>query len=103
MSKIRVTSAAEHDLTNIWLHIGENNPLAADRVFESAQLTFNRLSETPKIGKAFDSKRPKLNGIRFFPIQKYPNYVVYYREIDNGIEIIRVLHARMLKEGRLNG
>ena len=29
------------------------------------------------------------------------NYVVYYREIDNGIEIVRVLHAHMEKERRL--
>jgi len=101
MSSIRVTPAAENDLVNIWLYISEDNPLAADRLFEAVQSTFENLSEKPKIGTVFESKRIKLKGIRFFPIGKYHKYIVYYKEIDKGIEIIRVLHARMLKEGRL--
>lgn len=101
MSSIKVTPAAENDLTNIWLYIAEDNPLDADRVFQSARSTFNSLSEKPNIGKVFESKRIKLKDIRFFPINKYPKYIVYYREIDDGIEIIRVLHARMLMESRL--
>ena len=101
MSNILVTPAAENDLTDIWLYIAEDNPVAADRVFEAAQSTFESWSKKPKIGKIFESKRAKLKGIRFFPITKYPSYIVYYRGISSGIEIIRILHARMLKEDRL--
>ncbi len=101
MSNILVTPAAENDLADIWLYIAEDNPLAADRVFEEAQSTFNSLFEKPNIGKLLESKRMKLKGIRFFPINKHPKYIVYYKEVDNGIEIIRILHARMLKKGRL--
>ena len=101
MAGIIVTPAAENDLTDIWLFIAEDNPQAADRVFEAAQITFDSLLEQPKIGKIFESKRKKLKGIRFFPIGKYPKYIVYYREIRNGIEVVRILHSRMLREGRL--
>jgi toxin ParE1/3/4 len=102
MSNIIIRSTAENDLTKIWLYIAEDSPLAADRVFDAAQSTFDSLSEKPKIGKLFESKRKMLKGIRFFPISEYPKYIVYYREINNGIEIVRVLHARMLKENRLD-
>ena len=101
MAGIIVTPAAENDLTDIWLFIAEDNPPAADRVFEAAQMTFDSLLERPKIGKLFESKRKKLEGIRFFPIGEYPKYIVYYREIRNGIEVVRVLHSRRLREGRL--
>ncbi len=49
MSSILVTPAAENDLTEIWLYIAEDNPLAADRVFEAAQSTFDNLLQKPKI------------------------------------------------------
>lgn len=101
MAGITVTPAAEIDLESIWLYIAEDNPQAADRVFEAAQTTFDTLLEQPKLGKVFESKRKKLKGIRFFPISHYPKYIIYYRETSDGIEVIRVLHSRMLKEGRL--
>jgi len=101
MAAIIVTPAAENDLTDIWLFIAEDNPQAADRVFESAQTTFDSLLGQPKIVKIFESKRKKLKGIRFFPIGKDPKYIVYYREIRNKIEVVRVLHSRMFREGRL--
>ena len=101
MVNILVTPAAEIDLANIWLYIAEDNLQAADRVFEAAQTTFDSLLERPKIGKLFESKRKKLKGIRFFPISQYPKYIIYYRETTGGIEVVRVLHSRMLKEDRL--
>ena len=101
MASIIVTPAAETDLTEIWSYIAEDNPQAADRVFEAAQMTFDSLLEQPKIGKIFESKRKKLKGILFFPIHQFPKYIIYYRETSNGIEVVRVLHSRMLKESRL--
>ena len=34
-------------------------------------------------------------------ISKFQNYVIYYREHPQGIEIVRVLHAHMDKKKRL--
>ena len=101
MAGIIITPAAENDLADIWLFIAKDNPQAADKVFEAAQTTFDSLLEQPKMGKIFESKRKKLKGICFFPIGEYPKYIVYYRETSNGIEVVRVLHSRMLREGRL--
>ena len=101
MAGIIITPAAENDLADIWLFIAKDNPQAADKVFEAAQTTFDSLLEQPKMGKIFESKRKKLKGICFFPLGEYPKYIVYYRETSNGIEVVRVLHSRMLREGRL--
>jgi len=101
MASIIVTPAAETDLADIWLYIAEDNPQAADKVFDAAQGTFSSLLEQPKIGTVFESQRTKLKGIRFFPIHQFPKYIIYYRETSDGIEVIRVLHSRMLKESRL--
>jgi len=76
-------------------------PLRPIEFISPQRKTFEAIADMPGIGTAYRSKRAKLHGLRFFPLTQYPNYVVYYREIDNGIEIVRVLHAHMEKERRL--
>lgn len=95
------TPSAEEDLINLWVYIARDNPAAADQVYQAAEKTFKIIADMPGIGTAYQSKRAKLRGLRFFPITQYPNYVIYYRERDDGIEIVRVLHAHMAKDKRL--
>ena len=101
MPKIFIRPAAEADLVDIWIYIARDNPAAADRVYHAAEETFKALSAMPSLGVSYHSKRAGLRGLRFFPLTKFPHYVIYYREIKEGIEIIRVLHGHMDKHRRL--
>ena len=101
MTTILITPAAEEDLINIWLHIARNNEAAANHVYKAAESTFKLLADSPRMGTPYHPRRSRLKGIRFFPINKFHNYIIYYREQPTGIEIIRVLHAHMLKYTRL--
>ena len=100
MPNILITPAAEADLINLWVYIARDNPEAADRVYQAAEETFETLASMSGIGTPYQSKRARLRGLRFFPITQFPNYVIYYREYVDGIEIIRILHGHMDK-GRL--
>lgn len=101
MASILITPAAENDLINIWLYITRDNQDAADRVYLAAEKTFESILAAPRMGTLYQAKRPRLEGIRLFPVSKFQNYVIYYREHPQGIEIVRVLHARMDKKERL--
>jgi toxin ParE1/3/4 len=101
MFSILLTPAAENDLVNIWLYIVRDNQDAADRVDQAAEKTFEALLASPRMGTLYQAKRPKLEGMRILPISKFQNYVIYYREHPQGIEIVRVLHARMANKKRL--
>lgn len=101
MTAILITPAAENDLVNIWLYIAGDNSEAADRVYQAAENTFKALAATPRMGTLYRSKRALLEGLRYFPVNKFPRYVIYYRQCSQGIEIIRVLHAHMDKQRRL--
>jgi toxin ParE1/3/4 len=101
MAAIIITPAAESDLINIWLYIARDNQDAADRVCQAAEGTFKTLVATPRMGALYRCKRSQLEGIRFFPVKKFQNYIIYYREQPKGIEIVRVLHAHMDKKKRL--
>lgn len=97
MLSLFITPAAEDDLIAIWLYIARDNPTAADQVYEEAQKTMQNLVEMPCMGTSYRPRREKLKGVRFCPIGKFKKYIVYYRQQSQGIEIIRVLHARMDK------
>lgn len=101
MVSILITPAAENDLVNIWLYFARDNQDAADRVYQTAEKTFESLLAAPRMGTLYHAKRPQLEGMRFFPISKFQNYIIYYREHPRGIEIVRVLHAHMDKKKRL--
>ena len=101
MADILITPAAESDLVNIWLYIARDNSEAADRVYQAAEDTFKTLAAMPRMGTLYQSRRAQLNGMRFFPISTFQNYVIYYRESSQGIEIIRVLHGHMDRKRQL--
>ena len=101
MPSILITPAAEEDLINIWLYIARDNEEAADRIYQAAENTFELLADSPRMGTPYHPRRTQLKGVRFFPINKFHSYLIYYREQPEGIEIIRVLHAHMEKYTRL--
>ena len=101
MASILITPAAENDLVNIWLYIARDNQNAADRVYQAAEKTFETLLAEPRMGTLYQTKRAQLEKMRFFPVSKFQNYVIYYQEHPQGIVIVRVLHAYMDKKKRL--
>lgn len=87
MNQIRVSAAAKSDLEEIWLYIGRDNPEIADTFVSSILSRFAKLVAWPQIGR----HRKELSaGLRSSSIGRY---VVFYRQISDGIEIVRVLHG----------
>ena len=101
MPSVLITPAAEEDLINIWIYIARDNEEAADRVYEAAENTFELLADSPGIGTPYHPRRTQLKGVRFFPVNKFHSYLIYYREKQEGIEVIRILHSHMQKHTRV--
>jgi toxin ParE1/3/4 len=77
----------------IWNFVFKDNPAAADQILNDIDAKCQLLLERPEIGMA----RPEIGkGIRSFP---YRRYLILYRIIAEGVEIVRVVHgARDLGE-----
>jgi toxin ParE1/3/4 len=57
------------------------------------------LADAPTIGSSWETDNPKLTGLRVSAIRGFGKYLIFYRPIKNGIEVVRVLHgARNLKK-----
>ena len=87
MTQFRLSALAEEDLTAIWVYIGQYNEDLADSLIAQLGERFVMLSAFPNAGRSREDIRPDL---RSFAIEKY---VIFYRVIPEGVEIIRILHG----------
>lgn len=87
MPTLRRHPEAERDLIEIYLHISRDNSSAAEKLVRNINAKCETLARNPAIGRARPELRPDL---RSFP---YGAYIILYRAVDDGVEIVRVVHA----------
>jgi toxin ParE1/3/4 len=78
---------AELDLLDIWDYIADDSLDRADEFLDRIEGKLQVLALNPGIGRRREELLP---GLQSFPIG---NYVVFYREIKGGIDVLRVLHG----------
>ena len=87
------TAQADEDLIDLWAYIAQDNLDAADHLLDEFEKKFALLAGQPRLGAARSDIAP---GLRHFPVGRY---LILYREIDDGIEVVRVMHgARRLSD-----
>ena len=86
--RFRLSHAASADLDDIWVYVAqEGSEGAANRLIDSIAERFSILLQMPQSGRKRDEVR---SGLRSHPVG---SYVIYYREMRTGIEIVRVIHG----------
>ena len=93
MPRIIVKPRARIDLVDCYAYIGTRNHPAARRFREAAEATFEFLAERPGIGAPYDVDNPRLQGLRCSRVKRFRNYLIFYLPLEDGIDVIRVLHA----------
>lgn len=81
------------DLKDHFLFIGKDSLRTAQRFLRAAEKAFLRLARMPGLGSPWETQNPEFIGLRVWPIARFRNYLIFYRSTEQGIEIIRVLHA----------
>ncbi len=93
MKTVVFNPLAVGDLDEITRYIAQDNPMAAQQVREDIFDTSQQLAHEPGLGIRPRFSAPRFAGIRFIPSSRYPTYLVFYREQDNQIEVLRILHG----------
>ncbi len=87
MPRIVKHPQALQDLDDIWDYIAEDNPRAADSFIDKIESKCITLANHPEIGPRCETLSPAL---RFLAIN---SYLIFYHPLDDGIEVVRVLHG----------
>lgn len=87
MQSIRRTRESRRDYDDIWYYIALRDVAAADRLILHFDAALKTIVTAPQIGRKADEFAANL---RCFPVG---NYLLFYRPVVGGIELIRVLHG----------
>ena len=84
---IKFSAAVVEDLKDIWDYAAQYDENAAGRLIKQIQKKFILLRDNPHVGR---EQNQFLVGLRSFVVK---NYFIFYLPIDDGIDILRVLHS----------
>lgn len=87
MPRIIVTPSANQDFSAIALYLAEKSLDAAMNWIDGIDDTLELLARNPLLGEAVDHLD---QGIRR---HTYENYLLFYKPLDDGIELRRILHG----------
>jgi toxin ParE1/3/4 len=79
---------ALEDLSDISRHIAQDNPRAALNWLDEMEQLFSALAAYPRMGEQVRTRR-------FGVVRRFSqgNYVLYFRPLLDGVEILRVVHG----------
>jgi toxin ParE1/3/4 len=90
---IHRTDAALADLNEQAKYIPRDSPRAAIRFLAAAEASFQLLATMPELGQRQEFGRTELAELRAWQVRGFENYLIFYRPVEHGIEVLRVLHA----------
>ncbi len=85
MNRYILTAQAKLDLREIKNYIGRNNLTAARRFVEEFREQCQLIIKFPEMGRGYEELAPGLRGFGL------GNYIILYRQIQDGIEVNRLL------------
>ena len=87
MKRPHFSPTSRGDLNEIFDYIAGDNPRAAADFVSEAKQKCRMLAESPEIG----TPRGELaRSLRSYPLG---SYIIFYRPVEDGIEVVRVLHG----------
>ena len=87
MTRITRRPLAAADILDMWDHIAEDSIEQADRWVDKLDENFKLIATQPLISRA---RHELAADLRSFP---FGRYVIFYEQLDDGIDIVRVLHS----------
>ena len=87
MPRLLKRPEAENDLEEIWWFIAQDSPDSADKFLDRIQDSCLALVDFPKIGASREELKAALRS------QPVGNYLIFYFSLEDGVDIIRVLHG----------
>jgi len=84
--KIELSHEAEIDFLNSYNFYYDDSPKVADAFFKRINLAFEYIKQNPEIFPVV------YKSVRKYVVKKFP-FVIYYRIIDNLIQVIAIFHT----------
>lgn len=107
MSIVIKKPQALRDIEELAFYLGQVNRATGFRFLQKLEEAFEKLAGMPEMGSLWEFNNAALAGLRFWMVRGFRKHLVFYRPLDEGIDVIRVLHSsrdieRMLDDSEPN-
>ncbi len=92
-STITKTPQARRDLIDLADYIARDSLDTAERFLNAAEAAFHLLANSPELGTLCEFRNPEATGTRMWSIGGFENYLVFYRPLEDGVDVVRVIHG----------
>jgi toxin ParE1/3/4 len=94
MSRLHVRPGVDDDIFELAEHLIDRSEEIARRFVDAAQKTLKDIVRSPGLGGPKDfGDDPALQGIRSWRVEGFPNHLVFYRLVPDGVEVLAVFHG----------
>ena len=92
-SRLIIRPQADRDIDEIAEHIFETDPAAALRFLDNVYETMKKLASMPSLGSPCEFTSRAFANLRTWPVRKFKKHIIFFQPLDDGVEVIRVLHG----------
>lgn len=82
-------------------YIGRSSLDASDRLIAAVEAALKDLERMPGMGHMWESDKKRLRDVRVWSPKGFPNHLIFYRKIENGIEWLYFFHGAQDIRGTL--
>ena len=93
MTQVVVRPSAQAEIDDLAEWIARDNPDAAQRFLHAIAQTAAYLIASPSIGRRWELQDLPDAEIRFWHVAGFRDYLIFYRMIESGIEILHLVHG----------
>lgn len=81
------------DLRSVIQFLATHSPDAADRFAQSVEASVAQVAAMPGMGSPKHFRDRRLAGMRSWSVADFPDYLILYKPIDDGIKVFAVVHG----------
>jgi toxin ParE1/3/4 len=85
--------SARADLVEIADYLAQRSEDLSDSFLAAVEQSLATAAQMPGLGNPCEFANPELQGVRTWPVRGFKKYTIFYRPVEGGIEVLRVLHG----------
>jgi toxin ParE1/3/4 len=90
---ISIKELASWDLQRHCDRLAERSAATADRFMTAVERALDLLESMPELGGSCELDAPQLADLRVLTVRRFRRFLLFYRPVPGGIELLRVLHG----------
>jgi toxin ParE1/3/4 len=102
MSTLSRRAGVDDDIYDLAAYLLDQSEEVAYRFIDAVELTLKELATRPGVGSPKNYDHPALTGMRTWWVSGFPNHLIYYFPLADGIDVVAVMHGSRDAERRLS-